>query len=208
MLRQDAPPTVGPAPGEPELTGHNYDGIQEYDNPTPGWWTWMFVASAVFAAIYAYVMLISAVSGDSLGPTGEYERDAIEAMRRQYGQLGNVRPDAETILKLRDDERWNKVGATIFAANCTSCHAADGSGLNCPNLTDEYYLDVRRVEDIADVVANGRKNGAMPAWSTRLQPVEQVLVASYVASLRGKNLPSRGGRPSEGEQIAPWPTKR
>ena len=27
-----------------ELTDHNYDGIQEYDNPTPGWWYLIFGA--------------------------------------------------------------------------------------------------------------------------------------------------------------------
>ena len=32
------------APDDP-LTGHDYDGIQEYDNPLPGWWKWLFVAS-------------------------------------------------------------------------------------------------------------------------------------------------------------------
>ena len=32
------------APDDP-LTGHDYDGIQEYDNPLPGWWKWLFIAS-------------------------------------------------------------------------------------------------------------------------------------------------------------------
>ena len=52
-----------------------------------------------------------------------------------------------------------------------------------------------------DVVTHGRKNGAMPAWGNRLSPNEIVLVASYVASVRGKNL---SGRPHEGQLIAPW----
>jgi cytochrome c oxidase cbb3-type subunit 3 len=43
----------------------------------------------------------------------------------------------------------------------------------------------------------------MPAWKTRLHPNEIVLVAAYVASLRGKNLP--GPRGPEGEKIPPWP---
>ena len=45
----------------------------------------------------------------------------------------------------------------------------------------------------------------MPAWKTRLHPNEVVLMAAYVAGLRGKNLK---GRPPEGEKIDPWPRLR
>ena len=46
----------------------------------------------------------------------------------------------------------------------------------------------------------------MPAWRNRLHPNEVVLVAAYVATLRGKNLPSP--RPPEGEIIPPGPSCR
>ena len=29
-------------------TGHVYDGIEEYDNPLPAWWLYMFVITGVF----------------------------------------------------------------------------------------------------------------------------------------------------------------
>jgi cytochrome c oxidase cbb3-type subunit 3 len=186
---------------EENLTGHNYDGIQEYDNPTPGWWVLLFWLTVIFAGLYAPFMILG---GEFMAPSGFYERDSIEMMKLQYGQLGNVKPDAVTLLRLGADPKWNKVGASIFASNCTSCHGIDGSGMAGPNLTDDYYIHVRKIEDIHDVITNGRKNGAMPAWGNRLMPVERVLVASYVASLRGKNLPSVGGRPAEGQLIPPW----
>jgi len=146
-------------------------------------------------------------TGGELSPQKYYERDYIESLRAQYGQLGDLKPDAATILRLSKDDKWVKVGQSIFSSNCVACHGADASGVAGPNLTDEYYLHVKKIEDIADVVKNGRKNGAMPSWANRLQPVEQVLVASYVASIRGKNLPSVGGRPAEGQKIAPWADK-
>ena len=189
---------------ESDLTGHMYDGIEEYDNPTPAWWTWIFLATIAFALVYAPLML---VAGSYFSAPNMYERDATEAMKQQYGHLGDVKPDAATLIRLAGDEKWSKVGASLFLANCTSCHGQDGSGMAAPNLTDDYYIHVKKVEDIADVIANGRKNGAMPAWGNRLQPVEQVLVASYVASLRGRNLKSIGGRPAEGEQIPAWSSK-
>ena len=39
------------APDDP-LTGHDYDGIQEYDNPTPSWWYLVFAATVVFSVCY------------------------------------------------------------------------------------------------------------------------------------------------------------
>src|SRR3954454_24856584 len=38
--------------GEDRLMAHSYDGIQEYDNPLPGWWRAIFWGSIVFAAGY------------------------------------------------------------------------------------------------------------------------------------------------------------
>lgn len=187
--------------GDTNFSGHVYDGIQEYDNPTPPWWTWIFLGTIGFSALY---MLVNAITFGLLGPEPTYKRDYIQSLKAQYGQLGTVTPDAPTILRLAADDKWNKVGQSLFISNCASCHASDGSGISGVNLTDDLYINVKKVEDIADVVKVGRKNGAMPAWDNRLQPVEQVLVSAYVASLRGKNLPSVGGRPPEGEKIAPF----
>lgn len=187
---------------EPGLTGHEYDGIKEYDNPTPSWWTWFFILTIGFSAVYLFVMF---AGGDQLSPEAFYRRDATEQLKQQYGQLAGVKPDAPTLIRLSKDEKWVRVGESIFKANCASCHGIDASGMTAPNLTDDSFIHIKKVEDTADVVINGRKNGAMPAWSQRLQPVEQVLVSAYVVSRRGKNLPSMGGRPAEGEKIDPWP---
>ena len=65
----DPRPAPSPAPGLPQpddalpdavtgdtndalLAGHTYDGIREYDNPMPGWWTTLFWVCVLFAPIY------------------------------------------------------------------------------------------------------------------------------------------------------------
>jgi cytochrome c oxidase cbb3-type subunit III len=181
------------------LTDHSYDGIQEYDNPTPGWWTWLFVATIVFSVVY---FGISALTGWQLGAVPFYERAVVANMQKQYGTLGEVTGDAQTLLKLAADEKWSRVGAVLYQAQCLSCHGREGEGLTGPNLTDDAYIHVAKIEDLVDVVARGRGHGAMPAFDRRMQPVEQVLVSAYVASLRGRNRP---GRAAEGRVIAPWP---
>lgn len=190
-------------PGE-ELTDHSYDGIQEYDNPTPPWWTYLFLGTIVFSGAYLVLHLMTM---GQLGPEPTFKADMVAAMKLQYGQLGDIKPTPASIAMLSADEKWNGVGKSLFIGNCASCHGQDGSGISAPNLTDDFYVNVKKVEDIADVVANGRKNGAMPAWNNRMLPVEQVLVSAYVASLRGKNLASVGNRPAEGEKIPAFETK-
>lgn len=182
-----------------KLTGHQYDDIQEYDNPLPAWWSWIFAGSIIFAFCYFGIVLLS---GDQLSAQGSYDRALAEDLKRQMAG-GLLTADAKTILNLSKDPETLQVGASIFAANCVACHNRDGSGLPGlgVNLTDDYYINVRKIEDIADVVTKGRNNGAMPTWRGRLSPNEIVQVSAFVASLRGQNKPGRG---HDGILIPPW----
>ena len=35
-----------------KTVGHSFDGIEEYDNPLPKWWYYLFIATCVFALGY------------------------------------------------------------------------------------------------------------------------------------------------------------
>jgi cytochrome c oxidase cbb3-type subunit III len=188
-------------PAEGKLSDHVYDGIQEYDNPTPGWWNMLFIGSVVFSPLYL-LWFHSPTSGRTLA--AQYEVGMAENMKLQFGELGDLEPDEATIVKYMGEPQWLKVGQATFITNCVSCHGREGEGVSAPNMTDDHFLHVKQIADIASVIKNGAKNGAMPAWGNRLHPNEVVLAASYVAALRGKNLPS--ARPAEGEVIPPWPT--
>ncbi|MCB9845212.1 MAG: c-type cytochrome [Phycisphaeraceae bacterium] len=178
---------------------HEYDGIQEFDNPTPAWWHLIFLGSVVFAFVYF-------VHYD-LNPTSwtihDHHRVAqVRELQRMFAEIGTLKPDERTILTVARDPKWGAVAEGIFASNCRSCHGENGEGLVGPNLTDDAYKNVKVVTDIFKVINGGAANGAMPAWGVRLHPNEQILVASYVALLRGKRLT---GLAPDGEVIAPWP---
>ena len=186
------------AGGEAPLTDHSYDGIAEYDNPMPGWWVWIFVGTIVFSGFY--FLLASVVSG-AFDPVAEYDTAVALELRKQMDSGFALKGDAETLVRLSHDDDSLKFGQNVFQSNCIACHGKDGNGTTAPNLTDDAYVHVTRIEDIYDVIKQGRNNGAMPAWSNRLNPKEMVTVSSYVASLRGKNKP---GRPAEGKAIPQW----
>ncbi len=183
------------------LMDHAYDGIQEFDNPLPGWWKWMFVGTIVFSIFYAMYFHIGA-PGRSV--SDQYDQALAANTRLQFAEIGDLQPTAENILLYASKKSWLSVGQTVFKANCISCHGRDGEGKVGPNLTDEFYKNVRKVEDIARIINQGAGNGAMPAWANRLHPNEVVLVSSYVASLRGVKTASKGKGP-EGGQIPAWP---
>lgn len=180
--------------------GHVYDGIQEYDNPTPFWWNALFILTILFAPVYA-MWFHSPYTANT--HADRYQAALAANLRRQFGELGDLPQDGQTVMKYADDPDWLPVGEAAYATNCKQCHGAEGAGISGPNLTDDLYVHIKKPGDILDVINNGRANGAMPAWANRLHPNEVVLVSSYVASLRGKNLPGKSW-PNEA-RIAPWP---
>ena len=182
-----------------QLTEHDYDGIREYDNPTPGWWHAVFLASVVFSWFYFMFYEFS--------PMASSERDIwaktqVAEYTRLFGKLGDLKNDEATILKLQAMPDMMQVAQGMFETNCAQCHAKNGGGINGVNLTDDHYKNVKALPDVYAVITAGAANGAMPAWRTNFSENERVLLAAYVASMRGLNVVGRG---PEGEKIAPWP---
>lgn len=177
-----------------------YDGIREYENPCPGWWNWLFFGTFVFSVGYFVFFQFSPVAWTIWGA---YDSALAANLRLQFAEIGELKPDETTLVKYMHDKQWLTVGENVFTALCAQCHGAKGQGITGVNLTDDQFKNVKKITDIATVIANGAANGAMPAWKGRLHPNELVLVSAYVASLRGKDLP---GRPAEGETIPPWPS--
>ncbi|WP_017998042.1 cytochrome-c oxidase, cbb3-type subunit III [Paracoccus sp. N5] len=78
-------------------------------------------------------------------------------------------------------------GATVFADNCTACHAEDGTGdraQGAPDLTDAVWLYGSDPATITRIVHDG-PFGVMPAWNGRLSEADIRAVASYVHGLGG-----------------------
>lgn len=188
-------------PTTEELTGHVYDGIQEYDNPTPGWWTMIFIGSVIFSVLYWGIVTLA---GGVLSPIAEHQNAKTQESIRQFGALGELTPDAATIAKFAADPKWSGVGASLFATKCAACHGRDGTGISGPNLTDDVYIHVRKIEDIARIVAEGANNGAMPSWRSSMSQNEMIMVSAYVASLRGQNKPGKAPE-ANAVAISPWP---
>lgn len=187
----DTKPPVddGAIPNDP-LTDHSYDGIQEFDNPMPGWWKMLFFLSILWSIGY-WIYYENGITPDR-SIIAAYDRAFAANLRQQFAEIGDLQPTRETILRFSDDPKWLKVGQAVFQTNCTSCHGTKAEGRVGPNLTDEKWKNVKKVEDIAKVINNGAAGNAMPAWQNKLHPNEVVLLSSYLLSLQG-SVPSGAG---------------
>jgi cytochrome c oxidase cbb3-type subunit III len=85
------------------------------------------------------------------------------------------------------DAEAAKRGGVIFAEQCAACHGEDGKGnqeLGAPNLTDDIWLYGGTKADIVQQIFKPRQ-GVMPAWAGRLDPVTIKSLAIYVHALGG-----------------------
>jgi cytochrome c oxidase cbb3-type subunit 3 len=170
------------------LLEHNYDGIQEYDNPMPRWWVYIFWATIVFSVLYA---LNLPGIGSGRGRIANYERDVAAAVAAS-ARLAALQPAGATpaqLAALTKDPAALAVGKQTFAQNCAACHRADGGGQIGPNLTDDAWLHGAAVEQIHKSVADGVLEKGMPPWGKVLKPAQLDAVVAYVVTLGGTNPP-------------------
>jgi cbb3-type cytochrome c oxidase subunit III len=80
-------------------------------------------------------------------------------------------------------------GAAIFKKNCVMCHGVDGKGfpvLKTPNFTDPKWQSAAKDSELREVVKNGKKGTAMPAFGGQLKDEEISAVIAYIRSLKKK----------------------
>lgn len=184
-----------------QLTDHAYDGIQEYDNPLPGWWKWFFVITIVFSPLY-WAFFHFGAPGRTMFDM--LSADTAALAKKQYGALGDLNQDRLTLVRFSRDPDWIAYGKSIYKTNCQSCHGAEGGGLVGPNLCDGKWKNVRHIEDIMKIINNGANNNAMPAWKQRFSDSRDVImVSAYIASLLGTT-PAGGKAPEGNIDLASW----
>ena len=165
-------------------TGHSFDGIEEYDNPLPKWWFYLFIGTCVFSL--GYLALYPGL-GNFKGLLGWTQHNQWEAEVQQaeakYGEIYAQYGDTP-IVELAQDEDAMKMGQRLFANNCAVCHGSAGRGsIGFPNLTDDDWLYGGEPDTLIQTITHGRQ-GAMPAKGFMpTMDAEQVnQVVNYVLS--------------------------
>jgi cytochrome c oxidase cbb3-type subunit 3 len=167
------------------LIEHEYDGIQELDNPTPSWFMYLFYSTIVFAVVY---LLIYHVFGVGQLQYAEYRTEVAQAdiVKKEFLSKAANRVDENTV-KLVDDPAVLASGQAIFKQTCSPCHGEHGQGVVGPNLTDDYWLHGGKINDIFKTIKYGVAAKGMPTWEKQLSAKQIADVANYVKSLHGTN---------------------
>lgn len=167
------------------LIQHDYDGIQELDNPTPAWFMWLFYGTIIFGLCY---LLIYHVFGFGQLQYDEYKTEMAQAeiVKKEYLSKAANRVDESTV-KLVTDPAVLASGKAIFKQNCAPCHGDNAQGNVGPNLTDDYWLHGGKINDLFKTIKYGVAAKGMPTWEKQLSPKQIADVANYVKSLKGSN---------------------
>ena len=180
-----------------DVTGHTWDGdLQEYNNPLPRWWLWMFYITLIFGAIYLFLYpgLGNYKGYLNWSSHGSQYGEEMAAAEKKYGPIFKqyaAVPVGELATKPEYKEA-RAMGKRLFLTYCMQCHGSDARGSRgFPNLADKDWLWGGTPEKITETIAKGRIAGAgggMPAFGGQLSETELDQLASYVMSLSGRSV--------------------
>ena len=196
---------------EGESCGHEFDGIEELNNPLPKWWTYMFFATFVWSVYYlaAYPGLgnweglakwtssnqgvkslaeskQATLDAQAAGETVQLDAE-IERAEERFGPLFESFAKRD-ILDLAQDEQALEIGQRLFSQNCAQCHGSDArGGVGFPNLTDTDWLYGGAPDQIKATLLHGRV-AAMPGWKDALGEQGIKEMTAYVLSLSGRKV--------------------
>lgn len=191
---------------EPETTGHEWDGIREFDNPMPRWWLWTFYATIIWGI--AYTIAYPAwplVRGATQGLLGQDSRADVAAEISRYEEA-NAPIEAKLVATdlgaiAADPELANftqNAGGAVFRTWCAQCHGSGAAGATgYPNLLDNDWLWGGTVEDIHTTITHGIRNttdpdarySEMPRFGADglLEPAQIDQVVQYVLQISGQD---------------------
>lgn len=173
---------------KPGTTGHAWDeDLQEWNNPLPRWWMWLFYITIVFALVYLFLYPGLGTYKGYFGwtSTGQYQ-DEQKAAAATFGPVVD-RFLKQDVMKVAADAEAREIGQRLFLNYCAQCHGSDAGGSRgYPSLRDGDWLYGGTPEAIRTTITSGR-NGVMPPMGAAIGGSEDVRnVVHHVLALAGR----------------------
>lgn len=191
--------------GDPDTTGHVWDGIEEFNNPLPRWWLWSLYLCIIWAILYSIAYpawpMISKATPGLLGWSTRGDVAAEIAAVEEANAAINARLAEAELTAVSQDNELNSYavssGAAVFKTWCAQCHGSGAAGAKgYPNLLDDDWLWGGDIESIHTTVSHGIRTeddddarySEMPAFGRDeiLEKVEINQAVNFVMSLSGE----------------------
>jgi cytochrome c oxidase cbb3-type subunit 3 len=166
-----------------DTMGHEWDGIQELNNPLPRWWYGLFLISIIwgFAYLYLYPGLGNYEGSLGWSQTSQFEQN-LQVNRGKQDAFFAKYADSD-IPELATNVAAMETGQRLFLNNCATCHGSAGQGAKgFPNLSDDDWMKDSSAATIYSTIENGR-DGMMP--NLGINKANSAILAQYVQSLSG-----------------------
>ncbi|MBU3696383.1 cytochrome-c oxidase, cbb3-type subunit III [Dechloromonas sp.] len=178
--------------------GHVWDGdLEEYNNPMPKWWSWLFVITVIFAFVYLALYPGLGNFKGMLGWTsvGQHKVE-VEKMDATVKPLFD-KYMAMDVKAVAGDKQGKEMGKRLYDTYCMQCHGADARGAKgFPNLTDSDWLYGGEPEQIKQTLEGGRMGVMPPHAQLGADTIKDL--ANFVRSLAG--LPNDAVRTAKGKE--------
>ena len=187
---------------EGETTGHIWDeDLQEFSNPLPSWWRWLYYITIVFSLFYlaVYPGLGTYQGVFNWSSAGDYDKEMKKA-DEQYGPIFK-KFQGQDIATVAANSEAKEMGQRLFLTYCSQCHGSDAKGARgFPDLADNDWLFGGTPEQIKESIQKGR-DAMMPAKGVKpdLNGDQIKDLAGYVRSLSG--LASDSIRAQRGKEL-------
>ncbi len=188
----------------PDDTSHVWDGdITEYNKPLPRWWINLFYLTILYSVGYLfwYGGWGSYPGFSGWTSVGELKHD--QSVENAKLAVTFAPFEGKPIDVIARDPKGVKLGHSIFANTCATCHGSSAQGaIGFPNLRDKEWKWGGTPDDVLTSVIAGRE-GVMPPWGAVLSSMggddAVQAVAQYVRSMSDPALAtdalSEKGRP-------------
>jgi len=180
---------------EEKKIDHDFDGIEEFDNPLPGWWLaifWVTIAIAIVYPIYYHKM-----HPDKL-PAQKYEKEMAALVAEEQAKPKEVVNPTDLMAEYTKGG-WQESAAVDFKKNCAVCHRDDGGGVIGPNFHDDFYIHGGKFEDFIRIQNEGVLMKGMTPFASILKPEQIKHLAFYIYALRGT--PVENPKEPQGQQV-------
>lgn len=183
-------------------TGHEWDGIREYDKPMPRWWVITFIVTVIWAIGYTVVYPAwPTLTGFTKGTSAWSSRRDLSAELKSVALERApilARIEALPVDEIVKDPQLTRFavegGRSAFKVYCAQCHGSGAAGtIGYPNLNDDDWLWGGDLEAIEFTIKHGiRWDGddrarfsQMPGFEGMFSEGQLAGLVSHVRSLGG-----------------------